>query len=112
MSSNRARTRLLFVLFLSAFFSSQFPSSSIQFNSPLSASGDFVAAFPDQCRAALTTLYPIWLSSLQENVVSVRESSAVALGKIVRAFKGKHNHTQRWQITVLRHRFCMSMPHI
>ena len=43
-------------------------------------------AFPEQAREALPKLLPLWLDHLGENVPSVRETAAVALGNAVRAF--------------------------
>lgn len=53
------------------------------------ALGDFAVAYPEQTRGLLPQLLPLWLEHLGENVPSVRETAAVALGNAVRAFGPK-----------------------
>lgn len=43
-------------------------------------------AFPEEVRASLDTLYPLWFSHLDDNIYSVREDAAVSLGDVVRAY--------------------------
>jgi hypothetical protein len=49
------------------------------------ATGRFVGAFPEGCRARLPELYPLWFAALTDNIWSVREDSAVALAQIAAA---------------------------
>jgi HEAT repeat len=46
------------------------------------ATGRFAAAFPQQCRPQLDTLYGRWFKHLAEPIWSVREDSAAALGQV------------------------------
>ncbi len=50
------------------------------------ATGQCVLFFPDECRDVLEKLYKLWFAHLEDNVYSVREDSAVALGNAVRAY--------------------------
>ena len=50
------------------------------------ACGQCVMAFPDPSRVLLEELYSLWLAHLADNIASVREDSAVALGNAIRAY--------------------------
>lgn len=50
------------------------------------ASGRCVLAFPEESREILEKLYKLWFLHLEENIFSVREDSAVALGNAARAY--------------------------
>lgn len=50
------------------------------------ATGQCVLFFPEACRDVLEKLYKLWFAHLEDNVYSVREDSAVALGNAVRAY--------------------------
>ena len=50
------------------------------------ATGQCVLYFPETCRDLLEKLYKLWFAHLEDNVYSVREDSAVALGNAVRAY--------------------------
>lgn len=52
----------------------------------LLASGKCAASFPEECRGSLPDLYGLWISHLDDNIYSVREDAAVALGDAVRAY--------------------------
>lgn len=45
-----------------------------------------VLVFPEECRPFLSEVWPIWLALLDENVFSVREHAAEAVGDVVRAY--------------------------
>ena len=51
------------------------------------ATGNFVASFPEASRPKLEELYGLWFDHLWDNIWSVREDSAVALGKVMSAYK-------------------------
>ena len=53
------------------------------------ASGQTVRAHPDQSRGALPRLHATWAKLLDDNVFSVREGAAVALGHAAAAFGGE-----------------------
>jgi hypothetical protein len=44
------------------------------------ACGRGVVAFPEESREVLEELYTLWFAHLEDNIYSVREDSAVALG--------------------------------
>ena len=48
------------------------------------ACGRCAANFPDDMRPTLPTLWGLWESTLDNNIFSVRESAAIALGDAVR----------------------------
>lgn len=50
------------------------------------ACGDFVSVYCDESRPVLDELYHLWFQHLGDNIPSVRECAAVALGKVVKAF--------------------------
>lgn len=50
------------------------------------ATGRCVIAFPEESRDILDKLYDLWFAHLEENIFSVREDSAVALGNAARAY--------------------------
>ncbi|KAI7841245.1 hypothetical protein COHA_005082 [Chlorella ohadii] len=50
------------------------------------ACGRCVTAFPEESREVLKELYSLWFAHLWDNIFSVREDSAVALGNAVRAY--------------------------
>eukprot|EP00884_Botryococcus_braunii_P015994 jgi/Botrbrau1/3078/Bobra.0070s0065.1 len=50
------------------------------------ASAKAALAFPEEVRYSLDELYPLWLSHLDDNIYSVREDAAVALGDVIRAY--------------------------
>jgi ferredoxin len=50
------------------------------------ACGRCVRAFPEESRAVLEELYKLWFAHLWDNIYSVREDSAVALGDAARAY--------------------------
>lgn len=50
------------------------------------ACGRCVLAFPKESREILDKLYELWFSHLSDNIFSVREDSAVALGDAARAY--------------------------
>ena len=52
----------------------------------LLASARCVRALPGESRAWLPDLEPLWLGHLDDNIPSVREDAAVALGDVVRAY--------------------------
>ena len=51
------------------------------------ACGSGVLAFPEESREHLERLYSLWFSHLWDNIPSVREDSAVALGNAIRAYR-------------------------
>ena len=53
------------------------------------ACGNFVLSFPDDCRAKLDVLYPLFFANLGDPIPSVRQGGAIALSNIVRAYKGE-----------------------
>lgn len=52
----------------------------------LLASARCARALPEDCRPWLPDLAPLWLGHLDDNIPSVREDAAVALGDVVRAY--------------------------
>eukprot|EP01083_Nonionella_stella_P246082 854784_1 len=48
------------------------------------ALGDFVSQFPNESANDLNDLYKLWFEHLSDNIPSVREDSAIALGKILK----------------------------
>ena len=50
------------------------------------ASALFVVGFPEESRFQLDTLYVLWIEHLSDNVWSVREDAAIALGNVIRAY--------------------------
>eukprot|EP00899_Mesostigma_viride_P016795 jgi/Mesvir1/25116/Mv21577-RA.2 len=53
------------------------------------ACGQCVVAFPEESRVILDELYELWFAHLWDNIWSVRENSAVALGNAIRAYNGE-----------------------
>ena len=52
------------------------------------ASGQAVRAHPQQSAPALQRLHATWAKLLDDNIFSVREGAAVALGHAAAAYKG------------------------
>ncbi|KAJ0392787.1 hypothetical protein P43SY_010594 [Pythium insidiosum] len=50
------------------------------------ASSQFVVAFPEESRVVLPQLYELWIDHLSDEIWSVREDAAVALGNAIRAY--------------------------
>ena len=50
------------------------------------ACGKCVTAFPEESRVVLDELYSLWFAHLWDNIYSVREDSAVALGDVARTY--------------------------
>lgn len=50
------------------------------------ACGQFAVAYPEETRGLLPRLWRLWFDHAAENVPSVRETAAVALGNAVRAY--------------------------
>ena len=50
------------------------------------ATGQCVLHYPESCRDVLEKLYKLWFAHLEDNIFSVREDTAVALGNAVRAY--------------------------
>lgn len=53
----------------------------------LLAAGQCTVAFPAECADALPELFRLLMSHLDDNIYSVREDAAVALGDVVRAYR-------------------------
>eukprot|EP01094_Clydonella_sp_ATCC50884_P017104 TRINITY_DN2918_c0_g1_i1.p1 TRINITY_DN2918_c0_g1~~TRINITY_DN2918_c0_g1_i1.p1 ORF type:complete len:832 (-),score=205.17 TRINITY_DN2918_c0_g1_i1:39-2534(-) len=53
------------------------------------ASGRFVRSFPEESLACIDELYELWFAHLSDNIWSVREDSAIALGDVLYAYKEK-----------------------
>lgn len=51
------------------------------------ACGKCVLSFPEQTRTTLDELYSLWIAHLADNIASVREDSAIALGNAIRAYQ-------------------------
>ena len=68
------------------------------------ACGQCVMAFPEPSRALLEELYSLWLAHLADNIASVREDSAVALGNAIRAYgdEGKQKILPEIHTMILR----------
>ncbi|TDH69926.1 hypothetical protein CCR75_005639 [Bremia lactucae] len=50
------------------------------------ASAQLVLGFPDECRVFLPELYQLWIDHLSDEIWSVREDAAIALGHVIRAY--------------------------
>ena len=50
------------------------------------ATGRCVLSFPEESKEILEKLYKLWFAHLEENIYSVREDSAIALGNAARAY--------------------------
>uniref|UniRef100_A0AAV1UCX3 Uncharacterized protein n=1 Tax=Peronospora matthiolae TaxID=2874970 RepID=A0AAV1UCX3_9STRA len=50
------------------------------------ASAQLVLGFPDECRPFLDDLYHLWIDHLSDDIWSVREDAAIALGNVIRAY--------------------------
>ncbi|GMF44859.1 unnamed protein product [Phytophthora fragariaefolia] len=50
------------------------------------ASAQLVLGFPEECRPFLDELYHLWIDHLSDDIWSVREDAAVALGNVIRAY--------------------------
>ncbi|CAD7696000.1 unnamed protein product [Ostreobium quekettii] len=50
------------------------------------ACGNCVSVFPEESRVVLDELYDLWFAHLWDNIGSVRENTAIALGKAVQAY--------------------------
>ena len=57
----------------------------------LLASARCARALPEGCRLWLPDLEPLWISHLDDNIPSVREDAAIALGDAVRAYGDEAN---------------------
>jgi hypothetical protein len=53
----------------------------------LLASGKCAKAFPEECRGSLPELQKLWTAHLDDNIPSVREDAAAALGDALHAYK-------------------------
>ena len=53
----------------------------------LLASGKCAASFPEECRASLPELQKLWTAHLNDNIPSVREDAAAALGEALHVYK-------------------------
>lgn len=51
------------------------------------ATASCALTFPEQCKAHLLVLYPLWIRQLDDNVWSVRAHAAMALADVVRAYQ-------------------------
>ncbi len=68
-----------------------------------SAAAKFVLAFPEDTRPWLADLYPLWIAHLDDNIFSVRETAAIALGDVVRAYQ---QEALERLLPVLRYALC------
>eukprot|EP00163_Fabomonas_tropica_P005317 TRINITY_DN14826_c0_g2_i1.p1 TRINITY_DN14826_c0_g2~~TRINITY_DN14826_c0_g2_i1.p1 ORF type:complete len:711 (-),score=131.78 TRINITY_DN14826_c0_g2_i1:100-2232(-) len=50
------------------------------------ATGSFVQSFPEESRTNLEELYELWIAHLSDNIWSVRENAAFALGQVMVAY--------------------------
>ncbi|XP_064483723.1 uncharacterized protein LOC135396603 [Ornithodoros turicata] len=50
------------------------------------ACGSFLLSYPQECRGALESLYPLFFNNLGGCILSVRQGAAVALANVVRAY--------------------------
>ncbi|GMF24133.1 unnamed protein product [Phytophthora lilii] len=50
------------------------------------ASAQLVLGFPEECRPFLDELYHLWIDHLSDDIWSVREDAAIALGNVIRAY--------------------------
>lgn len=50
------------------------------------ACGNFILCFPDESRAALPSLYPMFFHNLEDPIPSVRQGAASSLANVVRAY--------------------------
>ena len=50
------------------------------------ASAQLVLGFPEECRPFLDDLYRLWIDHLSDDIWSVREDAAIALGNVIRAY--------------------------
>ncbi|XP_013398368.1 uncharacterized protein LOC106164872 [Lingula anatina] len=50
------------------------------------ACGNFVLCFPEESRDSIPALYPLFYENLQDNIPSVRQGAAIALGNVVKAY--------------------------
>lgn len=50
------------------------------------ACGNFILCFPEESRASMELLYPLFFTNLQDNIPSVRQGAAIALANVVRAY--------------------------
>lgn len=50
------------------------------------AAGQLVLGFPEECRPFLDELYHLWIDHLSDDIWSVREDAAIALGNAIRAY--------------------------
>ena len=58
-------------------------------NSLYSACGNFITAFPEESKGSINELFSLWIAHLVDNIASVRDNSAIALGNYMRAYKGE-----------------------
>eukprot|EP00742_Colponemidia_sp_Colp-10_P009646 GILJ01010538.1.p1 GENE.GILJ01010538.1~~GILJ01010538.1.p1 ORF type:complete len:683 (-),score=79.23 GILJ01010538.1:72-2120(-) len=72
------------------------------------ACGAFVTSFAAECRPVLGRWYDLWFAHLSDNVPSVREHSAIALGNVVRIYK-----EEAWEVVLreLRRMIVMAREH-
>ncbi|KAK3093794.1 hypothetical protein FSP39_020339 [Pinctada imbricata] len=50
------------------------------------ACGNFVLCFPEESRASMPALYPLFFNNLQDNIASVRQGAALALSNVVNVY--------------------------
>eukprot|EP01130_Rhizamoeba_saxonica_P008163 TRINITY_DN3297_c1_g1_i1.p1 TRINITY_DN3297_c1_g1~~TRINITY_DN3297_c1_g1_i1.p1 ORF type:complete len:644 (-),score=136.08 TRINITY_DN3297_c1_g1_i1:20-1951(-) len=51
------------------------------------ASGEFIIYYPEESKEKLEIFYDLWFHHLSDNIWSVRETTALALGNVMRAYK-------------------------
>lgn len=51
------------------------------------ATASCVLTYPEQCKAHVAVLYPLWLRQLDDNVWSVRAHAGMALADVVTAYQ-------------------------
>jgi HEAT repeat protein len=50
------------------------------------ACGNFVHSFPEECRSSMSQLFHLWFEHLADNIPSVRQGAAVALGSVMEVY--------------------------
>lgn len=55
------------------------------------ACGNFVSAFPDECKSIMVLLYPLFFANLSDPIPSVRQGAATALSKVANALPNESN---------------------
>ena len=51
------------------------------------ATASCALAFPEECKAHLPVLFPLWIRQLDDNVWSVRAHAAMGLADVIRAYQ-------------------------